>query len=99
MVHVCAIQITKWGGRVKTANLMDAQEKMGTVMEMVFVTPIPGNASVIHCGLDLTVGQQIVRVTRLVLVRAVVMLLRDLVDVTVIETGLGKLVTYLVCTE
>ncbi len=94
-----AIQITKWDGKGSTVNLMDVQEEMGTVMVMDCAILIPDNVSVIRCGLEPTVAQQIVQVTHLVQVMAAVMRPQSLAGVTVIKTGQGRVVMCLVSTE
>lgn len=78
---------------------MDVQEEMRTVMETVCVTLTPENVSATRCGLGLTAGQQIVQATLLAQAKVVVMRTQSLVDVTVKETGRGKLVMYPVSTE
>lgn len=77
-------------------NSKDVLALMGTVIVMDYVTQILDNASVIRCGLQLTVEPQIVWEHHLVQVMAVAMLITFLDDVTVIVIGLGMHVTYLV---
>jgi hypothetical protein len=78
---------------------MDVLEEMETVMVMVCVILIPNNASVTRCGLDPTVAQQIVRASRLVLVKAAVMRPQFLAGVIVIGNGLEMVAMFLVSTE
>ena len=80
-------------------NLMDVQEQMEIVTETVCATLIPENASAIHYGQEPTVVLQIVQETHLVQVMVVVTRPQFLAGVTVIETGQGRLVIFLVSTE